>query len=167
MLISVPKKLVDKAKELGLDIESIVIDLLLKELSLDPREEAEIHLELAEKYLDEAKKYINGKDPIQASEKMYKAVEEALKALAIICKTPEYEKALKEGRWWTQLLGKTARRLTKMFNEPRIESTWAIAYDLHVWGFHEAKYNIDEVKDDITYIEWIVKYAKEKIKTLT
>jgi len=166
MQIPIPKKLINKAKELGLDIESVVIDFLLRELSFNPRDEAEIHLELAEKYLNEAKKYIDRRDPVQASEKMYKAVEEALKVLAIIYKMPEYKKALKEGRWWIQLLGKTARRLTKILNEPRIESTWAIAYDLHVWGLHEAKYEINEVKDDIAHIEWIVKYAKEKIKTL-
>lgn len=126
--------------------------------------EAEIYLKTAEKSLEEAKNYIKEKNPVQASEKLYKAVEECVKILSQLYKLPEYEEAMREGRWWTQLLGKSARKLSKILKEPKIEQTWAIAYDIHVWGFHEAKYSIDDIKDDVKYVEWIVKYTKEVLK---
>ena len=52
----------------------------------------------------------------------------------------EHEKATREGKLWAQLLGKATRRLSKRLSEPRIAYAWARAYDVHVWGFHEAKY---------------------------
>jgi len=39
------------------------------------------HLELAERFLSEGEKLVD-KDPVQASEKLYKAAEEAVKAIA-------------------------------------------------------------------------------------
>jgi hypothetical protein len=45
-------------------------------------------------------------------------------------------------------------------NEPKIAETWAIAYDIHVWGFHEAKYTIDEIKGSIDYVKWLIEYSK-------
>jgi len=44
---------------------------------------ASVHLNLALKYLEEGKT-LSDKDPIQASEKLYKAAEEALKAMALL-----------------------------------------------------------------------------------
>jgi hypothetical protein len=90
----------------------------------------------AEKYFAEAKEYVGKGDSVQASEKMYKVVEECIKALAQHYNMLEHEVAVKEGRWWTQLLGKAARGLSRTLNEPRITDVWARAYDIHVWGFH-------------------------------
>jgi hypothetical protein len=45
-------------------------------------------------------------------------------------------------------------------NEPKIAETRAIAYDIYVRSFHEAKYTIDEIKDFIDYVKWLVEYAK-------
>ncbi len=162
--LTIPSRLVKRARELGIDVVSVILDALVKELRLDPKDEAEVYLELAERYLEEAKEYIVKGDPVQASEKMYKAVEESLKALALIYRTPEYEKALREGRWWTQLLGKTARRLSKILGEPRIIDTWSRAYDVHVWGFHEAKYSVDDIREDLECIEWLLEYTKRRIR---
>lgn len=92
---------------------------------------------------------------------MCKAVEECIKTLARLHNLPEYEKAVKEGRWWTQLLGKAARRLARKLNEPRIEFTWSIAYDIHVWGFHEAKYSIEDIEGDLKHAEWLLNYTKQ------
>jgi hypothetical protein len=50
--------------------------------NLDPIVSVESHLELSMKYLDEGRSLID-KDPIQASEKPYKAAEEVVKALTI------------------------------------------------------------------------------------
>jgi hypothetical protein len=61
----------------------------------------------------EAKEYVERGDAVQASEKMYKVVEECIKALAQQYNTPEHQAAVKEGRGWTQLLGKAARGLSR------------------------------------------------------
>ncbi len=72
------EQLINEAIRRGID----VIDLLSKALDLDPEERAVAHLELAEKFLNEGVGLVD-KDPAQASEKLYKAAEEAVKALAI------------------------------------------------------------------------------------
>ena len=148
-------------------MRSLVIKAILKELRLNPDEKAEIRLELAEKNLEEAKDYIKKNDPVQASEKLYKAVEECVKILSQLHELPQYEKARTEGRWWTQLLGKSARKLSKILKEPRVEQTWAIAYEIHIWGFHEAKYSVEDIEDDVKHVEWFVEYTKKTIQRLS
>jgi hypothetical protein len=56
-------------------------------------DEARRPLELAEKFLIKGEKLIN-KDPVQASEKLYKAAEEAVKTIAIALKLSEAEEAV-------------------------------------------------------------------------
>jgi len=162
--IKIPKKLYEKVKKIGVDINELVFMILAEKLKLDPLEILKARLELAEKFWEEAKQYLEKGDSIQASEKMYKTVEECIKALAQHYNTPEYRKALKEGRWWTQLLGKTSRRIARQLNEPKIEYVWAIAYDIHVWGFHEAKYEVEDVREDLKHIEWLLNYVKQIIE---
>jgi hypothetical protein len=58
---------------------------------------SEGHLDLAIKYLEEGESLAD-KDPIQASEKLYKAAEEAVKALALALNIDEARKALEQGR---------------------------------------------------------------------
>jgi len=123
----------------------------------------EARVELAEKYLAEAKEYLAKGDAVQASEKLYKVVEECIKALAQRYDTPEHREAAKEGRWWAQLLGKAARRLARELSEPRITDAWSRAYDVHVWGFHEAKYTVEDVKEDVGYVEWLLNYVKQRV----
>jgi len=47
LTIFVPRRVVERAKELGLDLESVAIEAFLRELKLDSVEEAETRLELA------------------------------------------------------------------------------------------------------------------------
>ena len=91
-------------------------------------------------------------------------MEECIKALAELYDTPEHREAAREGRWWAQLMGKVARRLARELNEPRIEYAWAVAYDVHVWGFHEAKYTIEDVKGDLEHASWLLNYTKQAAK---
>jgi hypothetical protein len=56
-----------------------------------------VHLNLALKYLKEGKTLAD-KDPIQVSEKMYKATEKALKAMALALGLDEARKAVEQGR---------------------------------------------------------------------
>jgi len=163
-IIIIPKTLLKKVEEKGIDIEDFIINALFKELKLDPLEAAVVRFERAKEFLREAKTYLERGDPVQASEKMYKTVEECIKLLAQLYGLPEYDRALKEGRWWTQLLGKVARRIASRLNEPKVADVWARAYDVHVWGFHEAKYNIDDIKDDLEYVKWLLEFTEKLIK---
>jgi hypothetical protein len=155
--VYIPEKILREVEKRGLN----VTDLILSSLKIDPEVALEARLEMAENYLREAEEYISKNDPIQASEKLYKAVEESIKTLAQLLDTPEYQTATKEGRWWTQLLGKAARRLSRLLDEPRLEYVWAIAYDIHVWGFHEAKYSTEDIRGDLDHAKWLLSYVKE------
>ena len=159
--IEIPRTIYEKAQELGLDVEDLVAYSLIKFANLDPSELAKARIELAERYLNEAREYLNKNDPVQASEKLYKAIEECIKALAEEYKMPEYQQAFKEGRWFTYLLGKAARTLSVKLNEPRVKIAWSIAYELHIWGFHEGKYGVEYVKIDLPHIEWLINYTKQ------
>ncbi len=51
MHIVVPRPLLEKAQRKGIDVEDVVVRALSKALGLDPRGEAETHIELAERFL--------------------------------------------------------------------------------------------------------------------
>jgi hypothetical protein len=138
-----------------------VVDSPAFSLGLDPGIAAEARIELAGKYLAEAEESLAKGDAVQASEKLYKVVEECIKALAELYDTPEHREAAREGMWWAQLLGKAARRLARGLNEPRIEYAWALAYDVHVWGFNEAKYTVEDVRGDLEHTSWLLNYTKQ------
>ena len=162
--LRIPKKLREKLAELGLDVESEVIEKLFTEARLDPVEEAEARLELAERFLEGARGYVERGDAVQASAKLYKVAEECVKALATKFNAPELEESRRRGRWMTWLLGRAARTLAEKLGEPKIEFIWGVAYDLHVWGFHEAKYGVDMVRVDVPHLEWLLNHAKKIFK---
>jgi len=157
--VHIPERIAEEIERRGLS----VVDLLAFSLRLDPGIAAEARVELAERYLAEAEEHLAKGDAVQASEKLYKVVEECIKALAELYDTPEHREAAREGRWWAQLLGKAARRLARELNEPRITDAWSRAYDVHVWGFHEAKYTVEDVKEDVGYVEWLLNYVKQRV----
>lgn len=159
--VYVPERLIKEIERRGFNLMDLIISTLGK--NIDFKIVVEARIELAEKYFAEAKECVAKGDPVQASEKMYKVVEECIKALAQHYSMPEHEVAVKEGRWWTQLLGKAARGLSRTLNEPRITDVWARAYDIHVWGFHESKYTIEDIKEDIKHIDWLLNYVKQKV----
>ncbi len=137
----------------------------------DPQLEIEQHLETAEGFLEEAKRLIEMAVQtseqiyiMQASEKLYKVAEECIKALAIKYSVKELEKVKVKGKWDTWLLGQAAASLAEILSEKQIETAWKYAYDIHVWGFHERKYSIREVQHAQPHIEWLLDYAKKKLK---
>jgi len=160
--VPLPKRLVDALEANGLS----VIDAILAALGdkLDPGVVAEARIELAEKFLDEAREYIAKGDAIQASEKLYKVAEECVKALAEVLRVPEAEEAWKSRRWCTWLLGSTARSIANKLSKPEVVETWALAHEVHVWGFHEAKYTVDKVSWGLKYFEKLLDIAKSVIK---
>ncbi|RLG82169.1 MAG: hypothetical protein DRO39_09770, partial [Thermoprotei archaeon] len=70
--VRIPRRLLEKARARGIDVESFVAEALARALGIDPREEAEVHLELAERFLEEGRELLRNGDPVRASEKLYK-----------------------------------------------------------------------------------------------
>jgi len=163
LTVSVPRRAVERARELGLDLESVVAEALLREL--DPAEEVDARLELAKWFLSEAKSYLQKGDVVQASEKLYKVAEECIKVLAQVLNLPEAAKARELGRWFTWLLDKAVRRISRALGEPRVKSAWDAAYSLHVWGFHEAKLTAEDVELDLPQVEWLLEYVEKLVKS--
>ena len=120
------------------------------------------HLDLALKFLEEGKALVD-KDPVQASEKLYKAAEEAVKALAIHYNLGDILEVVgKRGRWTVTELDKVVRRLYKVVGK-WLKDSWESANYLHIWGFHEAKLDQEAVKSDLPDIERVVMEVKKII----
>ncbi|AEM38477.1 PaREP1 family protein [Pyrolobus fumarii 1A] len=160
--ISIPRRLYEEARKKGLDIESRIVELLARELGLDPEVEASLHLELAEKYLLEAKKLIEEGDAVQASEKLYKVAEECIKSMAEALGLEESREAQRRGRWTLGLLDNAAGRLAEIVDR-RVYDDWDHAYFLHVEGFHEAGLGIEQVKKRAKYVEELLEIAKRVV----
>lgn len=81
----------------------------------------EENLKLIDKLLAEGKEYLNRKDAVQASEKLYKVVEECIKLLAEKEELPEREEFKKE-------LSRAARTLARKLEEEKLEEAWTRAF---------------------------------------
>ena len=153
--VEIPKLILDEAEKRGIDI----IDLIARAINLDPAKQSKAHLELAEKFLNEGRELID-KDPVQASEKLYKAAEEAVKAMAVALNLEEAKRAGEVGRWTTQLLFDAVYNASDKLSKKEVKWWWGRAWFLHVEGFHEARLRPDQVKRDIPDIESLVNLAK-------
>ncbi|BDR92808.1 PaREP1 family protein [Vulcanisaeta souniana] len=153
--MEIPKPILDEAERKGIDI----IDLISKALSLDPSTTSKAHLELAEKFLNEGRDLID-RDPVQASEKLYKAAEEAIKAIAITLGLDEARRASEIGRWTAQLLFDAVDDVADRLGRREVRWWWGRAWFLHVEGFHEARLRPDQVRRDLPDIEALVNLAR-------
>ncbi len=162
--VSIPARLAREARRRGLDLESLVLEAVAEKLSSDPSEELANRLSIAGHMLLRAREELEKGDAVQASEKIYKAVEEALKVLACIHSLEECERARREGGWWSRLLARAARRLSRILGAPWIAEAWAEAFDLHVHGFHEHVYSVDDVAPVLPLAERLVRLAGKKLR---
>jgi hypothetical protein len=124
--------------------------------------EARRHLQLALKFLEEGEALIE-KNPVQASEKLYKAAGEAVKALATALDLEQAKAAAREGGWWTKLLNRAAEAAAEKLGTEELALRWKAAYHLHVEGFHEARLESEDVKRNLKYVKAIV-HTAEKLK---
>ncbi|BFI76471.1 PaREP1 family protein [Sulfurisphaera ohwakuensis] len=93
-------------------------------------------------WVKEADELLERGDVVQASEKYYKAAEEAVKLMVKELNLTEIlEKVKKAGRWSSSLLFEGARAIS-----PEMYSIWADSWYLHIYGFHEMRINYDEAK---------------------
>jgi len=155
-VVEIPRSLSIELEKRGIDI----IDVLAKVLNLDPPTVTSAHLELAERFLNEGKELVN-KDPVQASEKLYKAAEEAVKAIAVALNLEEARRAGEINRWTTQLLFDAVDSASDKIGKRELRWWWGRVWILHVEGFHEARLRPDQVKRDLPDIESIVRLARE------
>jgi hypothetical protein len=102
-------------------------------------------LNSARKYFEEGEA-LTDMDPVQASEKLYKACDEAIKALAIHHGLSEILARVEErGRWTVTELEKAVETLSDRIGE-WVLASWDAAWALHVWGFHEARLDNEAVR---------------------
>ena len=113
-----------------------------------------------EGFLDEGKSYIELGNSIQASEKLYKAAEKAIKALSRAYANGVWEEVQEKGRWTSPLLFKAAMAIGRSLKNDEIKRYWDVAWTLHVEGFHEGRLDIDYVKEGAKDIERLVKLVE-------
>lgn len=153
--ITIPKTIYEKALALGVAIEDEFLEFLSKKLSLNPDEISLMHAELAEKFLREGESLLE-RDPVQASEKLYKAAEESVKALANYLNLREIlTRVESRGRWTVTDLERAVREISKHVGE-WFRRSWDSAWVLHVWGFHEGKLDRDAVRERLNDVKRIV-----------
>ena len=111
------------------------------------------------RFLEEGRAYIAQGDSVQASEKLYKAAEETIKALAQRLDLPEWREATQKGRWTTTLLFRAVRVLTERLNRLEVQHGWNAAWFLHVEGFHETRLDISQVEFNLPVVEQLVELA--------
>jgi len=128
-----------------------------------PFDDARKRLELAEKFLAEGRGLID-KDPVQTSEKLYKAAEEAVKALATALNLDEAEKALEKGRWTVSLLNDAVYTISEKLGVKELIDWWDAAWFLHVEGFHEARLRSVDVAKRLGHVEALVNLAKRVVQ---
>jgi len=102
-------------------------------------------VKLVERLLSEAEGFLEKGDAVQSSEKLYKAAEECIKTLAERLNLKEVKEAEEKGRWTVTLLEKAVGKLVDKLGMD-VEIGWAEANYLHVWGFHETKLDVEDVK---------------------
>lgn len=162
--VRLPEKLVKAIRSRGLDPEAFVLEDVGERLDLDPAEEMWTRLEVAEYMLRRGREELARGDPVQASEKLYKAVEECIKILACLEELNVCRRAREEGGWWTKLLAQAASRLTRKLGEKLVLEAWVNAYDLHVHGFHQHAYTVEDVESRVEVVERLVTYTRTRLE---
>jgi len=120
------------------------------------------HVELAERFLAEGRELID-RDPVQASEKLYKAAEEAVKALAKAFGLKEARIAEEVGRWRADLLYNAVIALSAKLGE-EVRRWWRTAWFFHIEGFHEARLESSHIVADYGDVESLVYLSKKVVK---
>ncbi len=93
-------------------------------------------------WIKEADELLEKGDIVQASEKYYKAAEEAIKLLAKTLNLKDViEKVRANRRWTSSLLFEASRRISQ-----DMYLVWVDAWYLHIYGFHEMRIDYDEAK---------------------
>jgi hypothetical protein len=112
-------------------------------------------IEIIRNLLAKAEEYLAKRDAIQSSEKLYKAAEECIKLLSERFNLPEVKEAEEKKKWTVTLLEKAVRKLSDKISID-VQIGWDAANYLHVWGFHEAKLEAENVKARLPLIKRLI-----------
>lgn len=112
---------------------------------------------MIEGYLEEGKEYLRAGDGVQASEKLYKAAEETVKALAQVYADGVWKEVKEKGKWTSPLLFEAVRWIARNMGSDEVRYYWHTAWFLHVEGFHEGRLSLDYIKEQVEDIEKLVK----------
>jgi hypothetical protein len=112
-------------------------------------------IEIIKNLFAEAEEYLAKGDAVQSSEKLYKAAEECIKLLSERFNLPEVKEAEEKGRWTVALLERAVRKLSDKISID-VQISWDSANYLHVFGFHEAKLEAENVKARIPLIKRLI-----------
>jgi len=123
-------------------------------------DERSMEIKRIKEFLNEGKRNIELGDSIQASEKLYKAAEEAVKSLAQAHGDGVWKEVAEEGRWTSPLLFKGVMQIARSLRNEQVRRYWNTVWTLHVEGFHEGRLSIDYVKEEAKDIEELVKLAE-------
>jgi len=111
--------------------------------------------------LIEASDFLMRGDAVQSSEKLYKAAEECIKALSEVFELEEVKAAEEKERWTVTLLEKAVRKLTNKLGI-EVQLGWDAANHLHIWGFHEAKLDKEDVEGRMPIIRRLVELLEKQ-----
>jgi hypothetical protein len=112
-------------------------------------------IEIIKNLFAEAEEYLAKGDAVQSSEKLYKAAEECIKLLSERFNLPEAKEAEEKGRWTVTLLERAVRKFSNKISID-VQIGWDAANYLHVFGFHEAKLEAENVKARIPLLKRLV-----------
>ncbi len=153
--VLIPEKLYKKlemdARKRGISVDELIVEALNPKM-LDPNEKADYYLKLHEKYLREADQLLAKEDYAQASEKLWGASAEIVKAVA----ASRGLDIKSHGE-----LHEFVTKLREETQDPEIRTLWLVATTLHQ-NFYEAwlpSAMVREAAED-------VKIFSEKVKGL-
>jgi transcription initiation factor TFIIB len=121
------------------------------------------HIKLALEYLNDGKTLVD-KDPVQASEKLYKAAEESIKALALHLNLKNQGNNTKRGKWSKTELTNAVKHISEKHGIQFLQA-WADAQTLHNMSFHKTNIDHKTVKLKLQNIENIVSETQNILKT--
>jgi transcription initiation factor TFIIB len=120
------------------------------------------HIKLALEYLNDGKMLVD-KDPIQASEKLYKAAEESIKALALHLNLKNQGKNTKRGKWSETELTNAIKHISERHGIQFLQA-WADAQTLHNMSFHKTNIDPKTIKPKLQNIENMITETQNIIR---
>ncbi|MDI6885123.1 MAG: PaREP1 family protein [archaeon] len=146
--IAFPEKIMKKLEEISRSEEvlpeEIIHEAVLEYLKLtDPETKTALHVNLSERYIDEADEHIKKEDYVQASEKLWGAASQMVKAVAA-----KRNVELRSHGDLNRFVADVRREV----NEPEIRRVWQIATSLHQ-NFYEAWLPGETVKESVEDIK--------------
>ena len=87
-------------------------------------------------------------------------VRNCTKLLSVAYANGVCQEAEEKGRWTSPLLFRAVREIAGKLGR-EVVNYWDAAWFLHVEGFHEARLDIDDIKERVENIEKLVKLVKK------